>query len=791
MLTIPWRTGVNLREFAYYNTRVVPHTVGDDQLQRNQLTKLKQMNVKLVRFYASANTCTTPECITQVQKALDLIAEFKMQAIVCLDDSLGSGFSVPGIGELPTDNGHYIKSFWVDKIYNRLYLPHIQALVGQFANHPGVLVWELGNEYALHPRDPNPTPSDIEAFFKFAQIASKTIKNLSPKRLVSTGLANSRQISYALQTEDAFKAFALRLYSIPTIDVICIHYYKGEGEKNNGQIDTDIAKSAQVNKPYYIGELGALFAGNDRPTFYREEIQEWKDAKAFSVLAWQFDNSQFDVGISDDKAMARRFGSIVFNDFDALCNVVQSFGADVAPFVVPTLIADGDSAPHIAAAPAPVPSSGGDNQLALLSTDEIRIRKTPTTEENNILGHANADVPLQAVDLAAAVTKVGQQNEWIRVRLEGWSAAWLLRPTTEGVLTNAEVINIRRDPMIQEGNILGQANPDTTLQAVDPAVAATKVGQQNEWIRVRLEGWSAAWLLRRTVEEPVPVPPIPPIFDTGVVPDLSDLQAGQRRAWDFDHKPIFGCLPVKNPALIQRFSGFGPNNFSYSSFRKDRIENGIEDGGYYKKLGGMHNGQDFVVPISSMLCSVDWGVVVHVSTGDDDNPFGAGDFSVIVRYGSYLALYGHMLSVEGMGVQEGQIVGPGTDIGLSGIGNDLPHLHFEVRNISAAHVTKLRQDAEESGAADVALHMSQAFNLAHWPGFVPEYVNPFPFFTPPLPAQTWPLAATLADVDHDHNGYPDQVIRAGQNAPVAYNLESIKSYPRGTQPHFWKGSREV
>ncbi|HSS95847.1 MAG TPA: hypothetical protein VLK33_02390, partial [Terriglobales bacterium] len=419
----------------------MPHTVGDDQLQRNQLAKLKQMNVKLVRFYASANTCTTPECITQVQKALDLIAEFNMQAIVCLDDSLGSGFSVPGVGELPTDGGHYIKTFWVDKIYNRLYLPHIQALVGQFANHPGVLVWELGNEYSLHPTNPTPTSSDIDDFFDFATIASKAIKRLSPRKLVSTGLANSRQISYAFQTDDAFKAFALRLYSIPTIDVICIHYYKDEGEKHFGQIDTDVAKSAQVKKPFYIGELGAKFEGNDRPTFYSQEIQEWKTAKAFSVLAWQFDNSQFDVGISDDKAMVRRFGDKVFNDFDALCGVVQSFGADVAPFVPPTLIADGDSAPHLAAAPAPVPGAAeaaGDNQLALLSTDEIRIRKTPTTEENNILGHANADVPLQAVDLASAVTTVGQHNKWIRVRLEGWSAAWLLRPTTEGVLAPSE-----------------------------------------------------------------------------------------------------------------------------------------------------------------------------------------------------------------------------------------------------------------------------------------------------------------------------------------------------------------
>src|SRR5262249_28867779 len=102
MPNIPWRTGVNMREFAYYNTGIVPHTVGNPQLQRQQLTKLKQMNVKLVRFYASANTLSTSQCISQVRQALDLLAEFNMQAIVCLDDSLNSGMSVPGMTGFPT-----------------------------------------------------------------------------------------------------------------------------------------------------------------------------------------------------------------------------------------------------------------------------------------------------------------------------------------------------------------------------------------------------------------------------------------------------------------------------------------------------------------------------------------------------------------------------------------------------------------------------------------------------------------------------------------------------------------
>ena len=94
MTEISWRTGVNMREFAYYGTPARQHTT--PALQRTQLEQLREMQVHLVRFYASCNIFAAHQCSEKVLGALNLLQEFGMQAIVCLTDSLGSEFTVQG-----------------------------------------------------------------------------------------------------------------------------------------------------------------------------------------------------------------------------------------------------------------------------------------------------------------------------------------------------------------------------------------------------------------------------------------------------------------------------------------------------------------------------------------------------------------------------------------------------------------------------------------------------------------------------------------------------------------------
>lgn len=327
MLSIPWRTGVNMREFAYYGTPVMPHTSA--ALQTQQLQALKDLQVRLVRFFASQRDTPTAATIERLRTALDRLEQFGMQAIVCLDDGLGSGFTVPGTNAFHSQvGGHLHSDYWVNENYRSDYLPHVSAIVRALKDHPAALLWELGNEYALHPREPMRVHS--QAFLRFAAIASETIKEIAPQHLVSTGLVNSRHV--ASLVEDDVNAFARQLYGLASIDVISIHYYQHDGEKNYSGID--LAAARDLQKPFYIGEVGMDKNSGGRDGYLKNEIAEWKNAGAFTVLPWAFDTSPMDVGVSDLYAFARIHG-----DFEGIKNVMKSHGVDAPKIVVPLPIA--------------------------------------------------------------------------------------------------------------------------------------------------------------------------------------------------------------------------------------------------------------------------------------------------------------------------------------------------------------------------------------------------------------------------------------------------------------------
>jgi murein DD-endopeptidase MepM/ murein hydrolase activator NlpD len=324
MISIPWRTGVNMREFAYYGTSARPHT--QIELQDRQLARLQTFGVQLVRFYASRHDMSTAEAVQRVRSAVGKIANVGMQAIVCLDDSLsGSGFFVPGTVDFhDTAGGHLHSRYWLEKRYEQHYISHVRNIVTALKGHAGILMWELGNEYALHPRQPEPTRRESQAFLEFANQASGLIKEISPNHLVSTGLVNSRQV--ASLVDDNLAEFARRLYGIATLDAISIHYYRDDGEKIFAE--SDLAAARDLKKPYYIGEVGAdVRQLADRTSFYRGEIQQWKDAGAFAVLPWSFDCSERDVDVGDLLGVAKIHG-----DFGTIMDVVKSHASGAAAF---------------------------------------------------------------------------------------------------------------------------------------------------------------------------------------------------------------------------------------------------------------------------------------------------------------------------------------------------------------------------------------------------------------------------------------------------------------------------
>jgi murein DD-endopeptidase MepM/ murein hydrolase activator NlpD len=88
-----------------------------------------------------------------------------------------------------------------------------------------------------------------------------------------------------------------------------------------------------------------------------------------------------------------------------------------------------------------------------------------------------------------------------------------------------------------------------------------------------------------------------------------------------------------------------------------------------------HRALDIATPLGTPVKAVDRGKVIKAGW----NPTGYG-FRVVIDHGiDYVTLYGHMQDIY---VKEGEIVGKGQVIGLSGSNGNItgPHLHFEIRD---------------------------------------------------------------------------------------------------------------
>jgi murein DD-endopeptidase MepM/ murein hydrolase activator NlpD len=330
MVTIPWRLGVNMREFAYYDRpECLRFPQATPPTREAQVAALLNLKIPLVRFFAAHRNASIDLNLQQIGKALAILQQNRMQAIVCLGDSIfESGYTIPGndsFHQMGTPLGHIHKSFFEPANYSKHYLPYVRRVVEQFADHPAVLAWELGNEFAIHPQPASVT--DYNRFVEFVRVVSREIKQRSPKKLVTTGLINSNQV--LPPGDDATRrSLARQLHSLPDVDVCSIHVYAEDDEDHLAMLDVDVAKTG-LGKPIFVGELGAdIERTANRPNFIRQQLRRWKDRGAFTVMLWQFDTSPHDSGVADRLAFGRRWP-----DFGAIEQVVREFIGAIDPYV--------------------------------------------------------------------------------------------------------------------------------------------------------------------------------------------------------------------------------------------------------------------------------------------------------------------------------------------------------------------------------------------------------------------------------------------------------------------------
>ncbi len=179
------------------------------------------------------------------------------------------------------------------------------------------------------------------------------------------------------------------------------------------------------------------------------------------------------------------------------------------------------------------------------------------------------------------------------------------------LVTTVEGLNVRRQPSAQAEVIekLRKNEPVTLLEPLDGALAKMAEGQAGgKFLNIRTdenrEGYAAAWLLtpgddslvRRTVDDYINSIP-----DQFTIPSAYDQM---RAAGDVIGLPDpFDTLPVqvrtRHRLVNMQVNGFGPNTFAARNWPR-----------FYSRVGGMHNGYDFIIETGTPLSAVSDGVII-------------------------------------------------------------------------------------------------------------------------------------------------------------------------------------
>lgn len=742
MLQIPWRIGVNMREFAYYELpECRQHPLATPPSREEQLSALQELRVPLIRFYAAHRVLDVERNLAQVGKTLDLLADRNMQAIVCLGDSIGdSRYTIPGDDAFHqgTPMGHFHKRYWNERHYEQNYLPYVRRLADRFGNHPAVLVWELGNELALHPRPrrkskkiPPVNKQDFKNFIEFVRLASEGIKRRSPRKLISTGMINANQVTPDGSNQEQRERYARTLYGLPNIDLVSLHVYAEDDEDHLAMLDVRIAQEPQIDKPVYIGELGANIERTpDRPTYLRNAIATWKgaDRNAFSVLLWAFDNSAFppDSGVADGLAFARRHQQ----DFEAIKNIVREFGGATEP-----LFFEADLPPTETHQPTRRVTNRNSSRLQIkpsrftkafrVVTDiGVRIRELPTRDSRR-LGLLALD-EMVMVDPGTRL-EADEHIWWEHER--GWSAESLINGSGVSLVAVVKtgsgiLVDVGRPPdgnRVLTGTRKGSGAKRFTKQCrvliprlfirSEPDEHSTSLGSFEQGDRlmvdpnsrresVRFIWWEheRGWSAESTVDQSEAfLFEIPPGFQQQAAAPIFEFPLLKGEAINVNQlllrDQLFSQLPVEREKT-RMLQHYGNTRFAFNGNKPQPPALGA--GPYDGVFQGLHPGIDLGTHDADLIVPVYAGIAeslrpqVVTIIRDAYGPIG-----VRVKVGPYFIIYGHLRDDEDL-PDEGTMLTAESQIGNIATRQDIldfnrthprrilgfqdaPHLHLEIR----------------------------------------------------------------------------------------------------------------
>ncbi|GAB4570541.1 MAG: hypothetical protein Fur0017_17310 [Anaerolineales bacterium] len=174
------------------------------------------------------------------------------------------------------------------------------------------------------------------------------------------------------------------------------------------------------------------------------------------------------------------------------------------------------TAPKPGPTPAPIPAGA----LALYPTvSQIALRSKAIASPETLIRYVDMSEQLISLEPATqAISKVGVQNQWIKVRdagnREGFVAAWYVKyaggstaqaapPSTTGeavkVRTTAEAVSLRNQPLVSDATLIKRV-PINYEFTITESGGEAKIGANNQWIKVKdssHEGYIAAWFVTR------------------------------------------------------------------------------------------------------------------------------------------------------------------------------------------------------------------------------------------------------------------------------------------------------
>jgi murein DD-endopeptidase MepM/ murein hydrolase activator NlpD len=156
------------------------------------------------------------------------------------------------------------------------------------------------------------------------------------------------------------------------------------------------------------------------------------------------------------------------------------------------------------------------SDLEVFPTVVLNVRARPLVDANLLTVVSPSDSLTVLGEAESARSRIGQQDQWLEVRTpegyQGYVAAWFVRPGGAGaagpspaasqlIVSPTADLNIRAQASLNSPRV-GGAFTNDVLEVIDAdlASARSRVGKQDEWLRVKTKdgtrGWAAAWFLK-------------------------------------------------------------------------------------------------------------------------------------------------------------------------------------------------------------------------------------------------------------------------------------------------------